>query len=141
MKNQNNYNEIQNNEPMQENTGNFVIQENETKKPTRDAKGRWLPGVSGNPNGAPLSLVGILKRKLLEIPEGERKEQADALMDIYLAKAFSGNENLLKDILDRIDGKPKESIEHSGEIMQDINLDKQTQQTLNEFLEWRKHQI
>ncbi len=33
MKNQNNYNEIQNNEPMQENTGNFVIQENETKKP------------------------------------------------------------------------------------------------------------
>jgi hypothetical protein len=141
MGNQNNHNKILDNEPTQENTGNSLIQENETKKPTRDAKGRWLPGVSGNPNGAPLSLVGILKRKLLEIPEGERKEKADSLIDVYLDKAFGGSENLLKDILDRIDGKPKESIEHSGEIVQDVNLDEQTQQTLNEFLEWRKRQI
>ena len=119
----------------------------ENQQPTkqviaRNERGQYLPGVSGNPNGrVSFSLISILKEKLQEIPQGQKEEAARKLVKVYLRKAFKGDDALLKDIFDRIDGKPKESIQHSGELTENIELDEKTKQLLDEFLLCRKKTI
>lgn len=53
-----------------------------------------------------------VKRKL----EGKGDPQAlDKLADALVAKGLEGDVSALKEIGDRLDGKPKQQIEHSGE--------------------------
>lgn len=79
-------------------------------KPERDERGRLLPGNTANPNGRPkFSLVGILKDKLKEVPEGEDKVSlAEKLIDEAIKKALKGDTFMLRDIIDRVDGRPKQ---------------------------------
>ncbi len=70
----------------------------------------FAPGVSGNPKGKPpgaFSLVALLKKKLQECPPGENKKTyAELLIDRVLrASVIEGNVPMLKDIVDRVDGK------------------------------------
>lgn len=90
---------------------------------TRDEKGRFIKGIAPNPNGRPkgtLSLVAILKQILAEIPEGEKETNAVILMKEAIRKAsgknsiFGGDASMLKDIINRVDGLPKQPLEHSG---------------------------
>ncbi len=121
------------------------------QKKRRGAPPEYLfkPGQSGNPAGRPKgakNFTTLFEKAVKEVAKKlELGEDPDAveiqIIQRGIKEALAGKYPFYKDILDRYYGKPKESIEHSGEIMQDINLDKQTQQTLNEFLEWRKHQI
>ena len=92
-------------------------------KPKRDKKGRLLPGNTANPNGRPegsLSLVAILKKLLEDVPEGEKETNAIILMKEAIRKArgknalFGGDASMLKDIMNRVDGMPKQSLEHTG---------------------------
>lgn len=66
-------------------------------------------GQSGNPNGRPkdtFSLVGMIKHKLKEVPEGEKETYADLLVKKYIHKALvEGNDKILRDLVDRVDGK------------------------------------
>jgi hypothetical protein len=51
----------------------------------RDERGRWVPGVSGNPNGKPKgtrALVQDLYRVLAEIPMGDELEAMYEQLDI-----------------------------------------------------------
>lgn len=62
-------------------TGSYVLarmSDQDPNKPKRDALGRLLPGVSGNPNGRPKSLVGMIKEKTNDGAE---------LIDLLLATA------------------------------------------------------
>jgi len=65
----------------------------------------------GNPGGGrkkdSFSLVAILKRKLQECPPGENKKTyAELLVDRVLRESvINGNTSMLKDVVDRIDGK------------------------------------
>ncbi len=85
---------------------------------TRDEQGRWLPGVSGNPNGdwggrpiGAVSLVTILKRRLYEHPE-----DSEAIIDSLVKMGRSRELGAIKEILDRIDGKVAETHRIEGEL-------------------------
>lgn len=72
---------------------------------------QWKPGQSGNPKGRPkFSLVGILKDLLQEIPEGQKETEAVRLMRIALDKALEGDGQMLRDIINRTDGMPRQKI-------------------------------
>lgn len=79
----------------------------------RDKKGRFVPGVSGNPNGRPegtLSLVAILKEELEKIPGGKKEEYARIFIRKYIDKAMiEGDASIMRDMINRIDGIPHQN--------------------------------
>ncbi len=76
----------------------------------RDASGRFLPGVSGNPHGSPgkaISLRYHLKNHLAENPG-----DVDALIKslVVLGKSKGINQlGAIKEAFDQVDGKPIET--------------------------------
>ena len=74
-------------------------------------KNKWKEGQSGNPNGRPkgtLSIVGMLKKKLEDVPEGAKKTYAELLIDRILQMAIQDkNDQQIKNILQYIEGMPK----------------------------------
>jgi hypothetical protein len=100
-------------------------QEQMTKTPTkpgenqgfeviRDEKGRFLKGISGNPEGigggrpaGSISITAKIKEKLQEIPENQRLSYLDLLINKILKKAVvDGNEQMIKQIWSYVDGPP-----------------------------------
>lgn len=52
------------------------------------------------------SLVGMIKSKLKEVPEGQKETYAALIVKKYLHKALiEGDRTLLRDLIDRVDGK------------------------------------
>jgi len=82
-------------------------------KPKRDERGRLLPGSTANPFGRPkgsISITAEIKKKLAEVPEGERKSYLDLIILKILKKAIiEENENMLKTIWSYMDGTPKQT--------------------------------
>ena len=100
----------------------------------RNESGQWLPGVSGNPDGKPegaISILPFIRRKLAEIPEGERRNYAQVIAD-RIVRACAGEIELgegasIRDLLDRLDGKPVQVLQTNNsmdvewfELMQEI---------------------
>lgn len=84
----------------------------ENQEISRKPDGTFQKGVSGNPKGRPrFSIVSLLREKLAEIPEGEKTTVASKLVDEIIIKAIKEKDAaMMKDIIDRIDGKPKQAI-------------------------------
>ena len=79
----------------------------------RDEQGRFLPGTSGNPGGRPkgsVSLATALQRELLR-----RQESGQAGIEAVAARlvdlALQGDLRAVREIGDRLDGKPKQAID------------------------------
>jgi len=79
-------------------------------------------GQSGNSKGRPkgsLSLVSLLKEELEKFIKGGKKEKvtyAKALIRKVLKKAIVDEDiQMMKDILNRVDGMPKQSVEVENE--------------------------
>ena len=73
----------------------------------------FQPGKSGNPNGRPkkgTALTDILKERL----------DATELADKLIAKANEGDIQAMKYIYDRIDGRPRESVDIDSRS--DVNM-------------------
>jgi hypothetical protein len=92
------------------------------------ANPNWKPGVSGNPNGRPpkgQALTDVLREK------ADAQEIADQL----LAMARDGDLGALKYIYDRIDGKPRESVDmsHTGHIDNRPDLSELTDEELEQY--------
>jgi hypothetical protein len=89
-------------------------------KPERDENGRLLPGNTANPNGRPkgsFSLVEMIKHKLQEIPEGKDKTYAEYFIEQMMKKTVvEGDVSMMRDMINRVDGMPKQAIEQSGEV-------------------------
>jgi len=95
-----------------------------------DEKGRMIfpPGVSGNPNGRPagaVSVVDAIKRKLNEIyPEADnetKRTYLDVLIENIFSKAIEDKDvSMIKDMIDRVDGKPKQPL--TGDEDQPITI-------------------
>ena len=64
----------------------------------------------GRPKGSGLSLLTLLKNKLIENPD-----IVERILQAYLLDAEVDGVNR-RDLLDRVDGKPTQPIEHSGEL-------------------------
>lgn len=83
--------------------------------PERDENGRLLPGNTANPNGRPkgsFSLVEMIKKKLQEIPEGKDKTYAEYFIEQMMKKTVvEGDVSMMKDIINRVDGMPKQHID------------------------------
>jgi len=84
----------------------------------RDEKGRFIKGVSGNPKGRPpgsISITAEIKKKLEEVPAGEKKTYLEALILKILKRAIvDESDSMIKEIWNYIDGKPKERKEVEG---------------------------
>src|SRR3990172_8042200 len=83
--------------------------------------------LEGNPGGGrpkgSLSLTTILKKKLEELgkdKEGQElaKTNAELLIERIVGEAIAkGNDQQIKNILQYLEGMPKQPIEHSGEMV------------------------
>jgi len=104
---------------MNKNLGKETPTKTPKKNKLDNLKPPWQKGQSGNPNGRPegtISIVSEIKKKLLEIPDGQKK----SYLEIFLIKLFKKcmideDTTMMKDLIDRVDGKPKIAIEHSGD--------------------------
>lgn len=92
----------------------------------------FVKGQSGNPNGRPkgFSIVAHLKEMLQEIPEGEKKSYARQITEKYIHKGLvEGDSVILKDLIDRVDGKALQSIQQSLKL-ENLVSEKQAQTIL-----------
>ena len=74
-------------------------------------------GVVTNPKGmkpGTFLLMPYIRRKLQEVPEGEKEALAAKFVDAYLKDVMEKSE-MKKDLLDRTDGRATQPIEGTGE--------------------------
>lgn len=73
---------------------------------------RFKKGVSGNPNGRPIGSVSIvegIRRKLLEVEPGTKKQYLELFLSSYFKNAIKDGDNqLMRDMINRIDGMPQQ---------------------------------
>ena len=83
-------------------------------RPNHTARGRFAPGNCANPNGRPkkdVSLTSLLKEEITKIPSGERQGRTwrQLLVLAWLTGAMK-NPVLLKELLDRLEGRPTQIV-------------------------------
>lgn len=79
---------------------------------SRDEQGRFIPGISGNPHGRPVEATETkaLKKAMKEIISDYKEKLSEALPElspILIGKAKKGDLNSIKEIHDRVMGKPQ----------------------------------
>lgn len=83
----------------------------------RDENGRFKPGQSGNPKGRPRkgqALTEILEKHARKRDvdfKGKRLTRQEALSQKLWALALAGDVAAIRYIFDRIDGKPRQSVD------------------------------
>ena len=87
----------------------------------------WQRGESGNPGGRPkkvYSLTAMLRdagERVVDPDTGWTRAQA--LAETMWAQAEGGDRQMAQYIVDRMDGKPKERVEHSESHVLRVRLD------------------
>src|SRR5688500_3701595 len=76
---------------------------------------QWKPGQSGNPGGRPKheSLTATLRRKLQEEHHG--KPLQAILVERLLQEALSVKYQFIRELFDRLEGRPNQRVEVAGE--------------------------
>ena len=81
---------------------------------------KFKKGQSGNPNGRPVGSVSIvegIRRKLLEVEPGTKKQYLELFLSSYFKNAIKdGDNNLMRDMINRIDGMPKQTTALEGSV-------------------------
>ncbi len=82
----------------------------------------WQKGQSGNPRGRPLKpllFTNIILKKLKKLnkfdPPDQQRRNKEAIADKLIELALDGDLPAIKEVLDRIQGKVAQPLEHSGE--------------------------
>ncbi len=78
----------------------------------------WKKGQSGNPNGRPRKERGLTDelRKQLELRWSDSgRTNRELLVSQLLVVALTGSLDAMKYIFDRFEGRPAQSLEHTGE--------------------------
>ena len=76
----------------------------------------WKPGKSGNPNGRPPNakcLTDLLRRKLAK-KDADGKPKMEVITDKVIALALFGERWAGELIYDRLEGKPAQALELTG---------------------------
>lgn len=82
-------------------------------KPPKNLKDHcFKPGQSGNPRGRPKGKT--VTERLQKIINENEGEIADALVKTALKHALKGDHRFFKEILDRVEGKVADRVQHSG---------------------------
>jgi len=117
---------------------------NTTQKQPGGITGKgFKPGQSGNPAGRPPGSVSItteIKKKLDEVPEGQKKTYLELLINRILKQAVvDGDVQMAKTIWSYVDGMPKQSTDiTSGGEKIDFGAD--DLKKAKAFDEWSKQQ-
>lgn len=80
---------------------------------------RWKKGQSGNPKGRPPgeSITAALRARLEEqVPGLDHKTYKAMLVDVLLREGMKGKPEAIREILDRTEGKAKQTQELTGDI-------------------------
>ena len=96
------------------------------EKPNRNSDGTFAEGrekTGGVKKGGKFSLVSILKDLLKEIPKGKKVSVAEKLMREAIQKALKGDTFMLRDIINRVDGMPKQTMGFDIEdVITELNI-------------------
>ena len=85
----------------------------------RDDKGRWKPGFCPNPNGRPPSgkaFSDLLRQEAEEIDADTGLTNAQIIAKALVSLAKQGNVYAIERYADRLDGKPKQSMDITGNV-------------------------
>jgi hypothetical protein len=77
----------------------------------RDEKGRFKEGNPGGPGRPRFSIVSLVRDELLKVDEEQKEEVARRKAREYVEKLDDVG---FRDLMNRFDGQPKQSIELSG---------------------------
>lgn len=103
-----------------------MLEETRENKPERDESGRLLPGNTANPNGRPkgsLSITAEIKKKLEEVPEGQKKTYLELLISRILKQAIQDGDNIMiGKIWNYVDGMPEQKTQLSGDEAKPIQV-------------------
>ena len=110
---------------MEEETKNQIIKKDPKSGrilPERDAHGRLKKGFSGNLAGKPVESreTKAIRRATKELMASYKEKLAEALPEIspvLIAKAIQGDLGSIKEVHDRVFGKPNQSTEITGNAM------------------------
>lgn len=75
----------------------------------RDEQGKFVPGVSGNPNGRPpkgYAITDVMREMLNEKPEIKK-----ALSSKLFELALKGDLAAIREVLDRLEGRAKQTLD------------------------------
>lgn len=94
----------------------------------------FKPGQSGNPAGRPkgtVSVVEALRRKLEEVPNLKENKEKRTYLELLIAKMLQtaivkGDVSMIRDIVNRVDGMPRQTVEVTDERSAEIDAVKAT---------------
>jgi hypothetical protein len=122
-----------------------IVTKAENTPITKNERGKWLPGVSGNPAGKPagtISIVAALKRRLSEVnpDEEDKKTYLETMIDVIIEKATKTKDvTMMRDIVNRVDGLPKQTIDIQADVTnQNEEASEEVKKAVREFVNWRK---
>lgn len=84
---------------------------NEEKRYTDPKTGKFVEGNpgGGRPKGSGISITTEIKKKLEEIPEGQKATYLELLINRIMKQAIqNGDQQMIKNIWNYIDGMPKQ---------------------------------
>jgi hypothetical protein len=86
---------------------------------------KWPKGVSGNPKGRPRKAQTVTEtlERIVAACREDGRTRLEAILEGVVADAEKGDNDMRKYVLDRLAGKPRQSLEHSGPVGGPIVLD------------------
>lgn len=104
------------------------MEETTEQENSRDEKGQFMPGVSGNPGGRPKnedSPTYWLRKFLSEVdpksPEGKKRIEDIAIR--LATEAIRGEGWAMKEVFDRLDGQAPQTLIHEGGFFSESKLE------------------
>jgi len=84
-------------------------------------KGKWRPGQSGNPRGRPPNascLTALLTQELANTCSADQKGRTwkELIVEAMMRLAIKGNSTAINTVFERIEGKVKDEVDHSGTV-------------------------
>ena len=103
---------MENQEKEQVNTSDNLVVRNE--------KGQIIKGTAnpyGRPKGSGISITTELKRKLEEVPEGQKANYLQLLIQRIVKQAIvDGDQQMIKNIWNYVDGMPKQTMGFDDDV-------------------------
>jgi hypothetical protein len=84
---------------------------------------RFKSGQSGNPGGRPKEIFRtVALQKLTKLVRKGKIEQSaiEHVLEAQVKRAMSGNTEAFKALRDTVDGRPQQTLEHTGNIIHEI---------------------